>query len=162
MNRACRYTLFASACILACACSSTTMPAAGPPYVELSVAKTDVVAGDSVKLTFTNISGGMLTYGNAFCGISLEGRRPLDSSWVTVMPASHVCTLEFRFFPAGRSDSITFKTAATLPANTYRFSMESPEPPDSRTDDMAYSPTFTIRAAGGEGAANQRLNALYR
>jgi hypothetical protein len=149
MRQAFSYPLFTALSLLACGCSSTTTPHASPPYVELSVAKADIVAGESVQLSYRNISGGPLKYGNTLCTVSLEGRGSSDGDWIVLAPADYVCTLELRWLPAGGSESVRFKTSATLPTNTYRLSMESPVPADSSMDDVVYSPTFTIHAAGG-------------
>ena len=135
--------------VLVCACSSANMVNTSSSPVELSLAKTDIVAGESITLSFKNVSGEELIYGDPRCGLSLEGLRDTDNSWVTVTPANPVCTFQGRALAPGTSDSVTFLTDATLPTNRYRLRMPSPEPSTSTTAaETVYSPLFTIRAAG--------------
>ncbi len=92
---------------------ASARPAASVPGVSLAAAR----AGDAVRLTLTNRSGGPVGYN--LCSSALLGRGE-DGAWMPV-PTDLICTMEIRTLTGGASDSFAYPIPAGLAAGDYSW-----------------------------------------
>lgn len=135
------FVLLAGLALAAAACSSPTDSNAGH-RVQLTIAKTNYVSGETVHVDVHNVSSDQLSFPGGFCPAVLQEFR--DGAWNNP-PIVGACPLSLQLVGPNSHTPFDWQLREGL-QGVYRILLPSPAPVDGQTEPALTTVEFTVNS----------------